>query len=170
MSKDDWDLFAMWSALLVYFATWTVVPWLVLGANLWYVGVIWAVVYVLFHIREIVLKGHCYLSADSTAFPAVLVTGILLGVVLSVSGIVSVTANRAAYVRAFFLSFMLGHVLSLVYAASLNGLGFLIDKALLRLDIGRGKSTPDHKGIAGLSRAEQEVKRWKEYREKKQSQ
>ena len=159
--SDGWDVLAMWTALLVYFATWTVVPRLMLGADLWYVGLIWAVVYVLFHIREIGLKGHCYLSADSTAAPAVIVTAILLAVVLSLSGVTTVTANRFAYPRALATSFILGHILSLLYGAALNGFGFLVDKALFRFDMKRVDRTPQHKGIAALSRSEEEVKRRK---------
>lgn len=161
VTDDFWDELAMWTALLVYFATWTVVPWLTLGASLWYVGVIWAAVYVLFHIREIVLKGHCYLSADSTAFPAVFVVWVLLGVVLSVSGVTSVTANRLAYVRALVFSFVLGHVLSLAYGWAVHAFGFLADKVLLRFDLGRKDWHPQHEGLAALSRREREVKKRK---------
>ena len=132
MTNFDRDDLAMWTSLVIYFATWTVLPLLLLGANLWYVGVIWAVVYVLAHVREIVAKGHCYLSADSTALPAVIATAILLAVVLSVNDVTSMMANRAAYVRAFVFSFMLGHVLSLVYSAAVSGVGGLVEKSLER--------------------------------------
>ena len=162
MTRDDVGRLAMWTALIVYFATWTVVPWLTLGANLWYVGVIWAVVYVLAHVIEIVAKGHCYLSADSTAFPAVIAAGILLGLVLSVSDVASVTANRAAYVRAFVMSFILGHVLSIAYSAAVTGLlGRLASEPKATSSRSGGPWAPRHEGIAALARTEKEVKRRK---------
>lgn len=121
------DELAMWTSLFVYFAVWTVIPLLILGGNLWYVGVIWAVVYVLAHANENANRGHCYLSADSTAFPAVLVTAVVLVVVLARSDVTTVIADRAAfftaYLKAFGISFVLGHVLSLAYSAVFDILG-----------------------------------------------
>lgn len=130
----DLDKLAMWTSLLVYFAVWTVIPPLILGGNLWYVGVIWAVVYVSAHAIENVNRGHCYLSADSTAFPVVLITAIVLVVVLARSDVTTVTADRAAfftaYLKAFGLSFVLGHVSSLVYAAAFDIVGRRVQGAL----------------------------------------
>ena len=159
MTADNWDRLAMWTALFVYGATWTVIPALALGIDLWYVGAIWASVYVLAHVREIVVRGHCYLSADSTAFPAVLVTAVVMGIALSVSGVASVTANRFAYVQAFIFSFGLGHILSLLYSALVNQLGVLANRVVRRLRGGRGTVIPRHGGMAHLSRREEEVRR-----------
>ena len=139
----DLDELAMWTSLVVYFAVWTIIPWLSLGGSLWYVGVIWAVVYVSAHANENANRGHCYLSADSTAFPAVLVTTIVLAVVLSRSDVTTVTADRAAfftaYLKAFGFSFVLGHVLSLVYSAAFDILRRRIQGALRERRIARRK-------------------------------
>lgn len=144
MKKNlELDEVAMWTSLFVYFAVWIIVPWLILGGNLWYVGVIWSVVYVAAHVNENANRGHCYLSADSTAFPAVLVTAIVLVVVLARSDVTTVTADRAAfftaYLKAFGFSFVLGHVLSLIYSAAVDILGRRIQGVLAHRRIARRK-------------------------------
>lgn len=162
MTRDDWDRLVMWTALLVYFAVWTIIPSLALGGHVWFVGVSWATVYVSFHVLEITARGRCYLSADSTALPAAAVTAVIVAIVLSPSGIISVTADRFAYVQAFAFSFVLGHVLSLLYSALANQLGVVIDRAFSRRNGRKGTLIPRNRGMAELARSEEELKRKKE--------
>lgn len=67
------------------------------------------------HVYEIKVRGHCYLSAESTAFP---VTCIVAPVVVLVAGF------DASQAGSFFLRgvwvFLIGHVVALIYAALLT--------------------------------------------------
>ena len=122
MDDDSGGSFIRWTALLVYLAVWTLVPRFFLGGELWYVGVVWGTVYVLAHVYEMKVRGNCYLSADSTGAPAVFVAALGLGILLTSLDITSVLANRAAYLQAFVVTFVAGHVAAIAYSAAAFGL------------------------------------------------
>jgi hypothetical protein len=73
-SRTEWviDKVAMWSALAIYFAVWSIA----LTADFQYewhlAGIGVAIVYVVMHIFEITVRHHCFISADSTAIPVTL--------------------------------------------------------------------------------------------------
>jgi hypothetical protein len=66
------------------------------------------------------------LSADSTGAPAVFITAFVLGMLLTWLDITSILANRAAYLQAFVVTFIAGHLAAFAYSAAAFGLLSLI--------------------------------------------
>ena len=122
MTRNDIDDFLMWSSLIIYMAVWIGIPYSFLGGELWYVGVVWAGTYVSFHVVAIRTSGHCYLSADSAAFPAVLVVAVISTVSLHWFDVAPFQLHMMDYLKAFASSFILGHVLALAYSAVFHGI------------------------------------------------
>ena len=114
----------VWLTLPTYFATWTLVSSWGGRPAIAPLAIALASVYTLAHIYEIKYRGHCLLSADSTAAPLAFVTFVcccFVGYQL-----LSVTKPDLVYfVRGLALSFILGHVLSLAVAATTHGVGEL---------------------------------------------
>lgn len=112
---------AVWSALAVYFAIWLSFisdlfkPDLLLPA----LGISFA--YIAMHVYEISRRGHCYLSADSTALPVtllLLVSGSLLAHFYSDihwADIIQFSTRLAA-------AFLIGHIAALAYSAIFGAL------------------------------------------------
>jgi hypothetical protein len=115
------DDVAMWSSLAVYLAIWSaflsrgfkddlLIP--ALGVSGLYVGM---------HIYEITVRHHCYLSADSTAFPVTLLVSV------AASGVAHFTSGVPwRHIAGFFASgpvaFLVGHIAALTYSALLGWL------------------------------------------------
>lgn len=106
----------MWSALVVYFAVWTLVisagrPGLVVPAGFL------ALVYVGFHIFEMTKRHHCYLSADSTALPGACLVAFVMSFVLF-----DVPRERFMFGGHVVVAVMAWHVAALLYSFALGGL------------------------------------------------
>ena len=118
-TKRQIDDFVMWTALLVYAVVWFWAICYYIGFNYWYFSLILTIIYCISHIYEITQKGHCYLSADASAFPAALITFIILTVLIYLWGpgkVIGITN----FVLGFVIAFFLGHLIALLYSAVLT--------------------------------------------------
>ena len=150
----------MWTSLPIYLGVWVLVPRAFLGAELWYVGVIWAVTYVGFHVYEIVVRRHCYLSADSTAAPAVLTVALLTALVLHITGVAGFSQHAWPYLQALVMAFGGGHLAALGYSALFSWLG----GATFRASRNSGpwiEQGSTYRGLSRLSEVEREVRKRK---------
>ena len=128
--------FVMWSALLIYFAAW-IFGVSIMGSGSILPAAFLASVYVGFHIYEINKRGHCYLSADSTAAPAVLVTALVMSFVIFDS-----SGARIRFGGHVGLAFALGHIAALLYSFTLGGLLGWIFRKRIRAELTALTSTP----------------------------
>jgi hypothetical protein len=114
------DTGVMWSALAVYFAVWLVTTTGKFAPALIGHGLLVTTVYIGMHVYEIKYRHHCYGSADSTAFPAVLVAVVLSVGVHSQLGIWPwpvVSPETGVFLGSHALAFMGGHLAALLYSA-----------------------------------------------------
>ncbi|MCK5074928.1 MAG: hypothetical protein KAR38_01070 [Calditrichia bacterium] len=118
-TKRQIDDFVMWTALLVYAVVWFWAICYYIGFNYWYFSLILTIIYCISHIYEITQKGHCYLSADSSAFPAVFITFIISTSLMYFVG-PGKEIGIINFVLGFAIAFFLGHVIALLYSAVLT--------------------------------------------------
>ena len=114
----------MWLTLPTYFVTWMLVSSWGCRPAILPLAILLASAYTLAHIYEIRCRGHCLLSADSTAAPLAFVVfamSCLVGYkVLSIP-----VAQLVDFATGSALSFMLGHVFAITVAAATHGAGEL---------------------------------------------
>lgn len=83
-----------------------------------------ATVYTGAHVYEISYRGHCLLSADSTAAPLAFIASIVLGIIgyrlLSIS-----TLDLIYFITGSAVALIVGHLLAIAVAASAHGMGEL---------------------------------------------
>ena len=107
----------MWSALGVYALVWLLGLGIGLGGA-WWIAVVATASYVGMHVFEITRRGHCYLSADSTAAPISLLVFSGAVMVLWVAGRRPLPDMPALVLWALYGGvFMVGHIAAIVYAA-----------------------------------------------------
>jgi hypothetical protein len=115
------DSMAMWSSLAVYFIIWVGFLSAGFAERLLIPALAISAVYVGMHIYEITKRGHCYLSADSTAAP--------LTIALCVLGCVAARVTKdapwleiGAFLMRVSIAFIVAHIAALVYSATLVAL------------------------------------------------
>ena len=114
----------MWLTLPTYFVTWTLVSSWGGRPAILPLAFCLATIYTLAHVYEIRYRGHCLLSADSTAAPLALVA--FVGCCIVGYEVLSVPKPELVdFVRGSALSFMLGHVFAIAVAATTHGVGEL---------------------------------------------
>jgi hypothetical protein len=114
----------MWLTLPTYFATWTLLASWGGRPQILLLALAIAMVYTGAHVYEICYRGHCLLSADSTAAPLTFIASIVLGIIgyrlLSIS-----TLDLTYFITGAAVAFMVGHLLAIAVAASAHGMGEL---------------------------------------------
>jgi hypothetical protein len=122
------------SSLLVYLLVWMFVPVIIAGPQYWPVGFFVGFVYVTMHWFEQRFRGHCFLSADSTAFPAALLAALLTFFVMYTP-----QQDDPGLTKAFFalpLAAVAGHITAFLYVLLLDR---LLDGVLRKPAMGEGK-------------------------------
>lgn len=121
-SRTDYCIgeFVVWSALAVYSAAWVASLAMGLGGY-WLLASGTAAAYVGMHVFEITRRGHCYLSADSTAVPVSLVLFSLAVIGLWSAGELPLPGRPLVLAwGAYCLALMAGHVLALAYSIAVG--------------------------------------------------
>lgn len=108
--------FVLWSSIVVYAIVWLVTLVISLEGA-WLLSLVTSAAYAGGHAFEVVKRGHCFLSADATAFPVSLVVFSTVAVVLWGVGMTPLPGQAlvlawVSYGYAFFL----GHLAALGYA------------------------------------------------------
>jgi hypothetical protein len=110
----------LWSALAVYTAVWVAGLGVGLGGE-WLLAGGTAATYVGMHVFEMTRRNHCFLSADSTAFPVSLLVFSIAVLSLWAAGHPPLPEEPLVLALAVFCAvFMAGHVAALTYAAALG--------------------------------------------------
>ena len=116
-TRNRIEAVAVCSTLPVYFIVWTAGISNGFRSQLVLLATLTAATYVGMHLFEFLVRGHCFLSADSSAAPiTTLVFGALL-VTFSRAGTVT-SLDIVDSIGGFCLSFMVGHVAALLFSAS----------------------------------------------------
>ena len=110
----------IWSSVIAYGITWSLVPQLFLDPAFWYVGLIWGGAYIAGQIREMITTGHCYASADPTALGYALGASIPLMLWLGATGHLGAWSMWWDLLRAFPASFAAGHLAAIASGALLS--------------------------------------------------
>ncbi len=118
--------FVMWSALAVYAAVWVAGLGFGLGGE-WLLASLTAGAYVGMHIYEMARRGHCALSADSTACPVSLVLFSLAVLGMWAAGHPPLPGRSLLWAWGVYSVVLMGaHVAALAYSVSLGtALSFL---------------------------------------------
>ena len=122
----------VWTALAVYLTTWLVgISHYIEKA--WLLATVTSVAYVGMHVYEIVRRGHCYLSADSTAVPLSLLVFSIGVFFLWYSGHPALAGRRVIIAWLVYGGVLtIGHVLALCYSFVAHGLAGVLLKNRIR--------------------------------------
>jgi len=121
---ERFDVVGIWLTLPTYFVTWTLVSSWGGRPTILPIALGLATVYTLAHVYEMRYRGHCLLSADSTAAPLAFLAFVgccFIGYkVLAVPKLELINFGQGSA-----LSFMLGHIFAIIVAATTHGVGEL---------------------------------------------
>ena len=127
----------MWTALGIYLAIW------LLGLShyiekAWLLALLTSIAYVGMHVYEIVRRGHCYMSADSTAVPVSLLVFSIGVLCLWYSGHPALAGRRVIIAWLVYGGVLtIGHVLALCYTFVAHWLAALLLKSRIQQERSR---------------------------------
>ena len=109
------DDIIMWSALLIYGSIWLVMAKSLIE-NYWLIaGALPGLMYCMGHVYEIRHRGHCYASADPTAFPLAALGTLIVYIFFLISGNLP-DGGTLKFFELFIFSFGAGHIAALLYS------------------------------------------------------
>lgn len=118
-TRNRIEAFGVWGTLAVYFLVWTAGISNGFRAHLLLLAIITATTYIGMHVFEMLVRGHCLLSADSTAAPVTILVFVVAITTFSWTGMIQ-PREMARSIGGFTLSFIVGHIAALLYAASVD--------------------------------------------------
>ena len=118
-TRNKIEAFGIWGTLAVYFVVWVAGISNGFHTQILLLATLTAATYVGMHVFEILVRGHCLLSADSTAAPVTILVFAVLLATFSWAGMLP-SRDVARSIGGFAISFMVGHLAALLYAASID--------------------------------------------------
>ena len=112
---------AMWSGLIIYLFIWSVLLSAGFRSQLLFPAFGVSCLYVAMHVYEITVRGHCLLSADSTALPVTFLATVSGALVAHLAGDLP-WKDIGEFVARGGAAFMAAHVVVLAYSAGLTSL------------------------------------------------